>query len=890
MQCSDTGTGTLDLPFCTIQAAANAVRPGQTVLVDPPTPEQPATDSYSPTLDGFSIFASGTPAEPITYTTGSPNVTLAGQVSVTASDVTLDGFTVSLPDGTPVQVDDSTDVTLSHLTVDAASGPAIDVQDVNRNVTITRNRLTGQGGVAVDTGNADTIITDNVINLVPNTLFAAIRTTEATGTVITNNTVRLAQGCATGVDVIGAAHTTVENNVIEAGCASDSNAHAIGVADIDTTAATDTALIDFNVVHSPLGGNDHLYFWAGESFMLATAFNAETGQAAHDSNIDPVPAADGSTRSPAAIDSADPTAPDVPDTDIDGHTRVDDPLVANNPGIVDRGAVEAEDPLAVSLQVSPTTVAAGTAVTATPRLANGWAPVTGITVDFGDGSAPVPSGQVARHTYTAAGTYEVTATATDGFGTASAPSAPVRVTVTPPPPPTVVVKTSAVDGQGVSLDVSGSTDVLPITGFQVDYGDGTPVTPALQHNYAKVGTYSIAVTLTDSAGTQATATTTFTTAGDRFTAIGPARLLDTRHGTGTGGTIAKVAANGTLKLKVAGVAGIPADVRAVVLNVTVTAPATGGDVIVYPDGISRPTVSTVNFVKNQTVPNLTVVPVGADGMVDLSVVGGPVDLVADATGYFDPRTGANGYTTITSSRLLDTRNGTGTGGKVGPVAANGTLHLPVAGVAGIPATGVTAVAMNVTVTAPTQGGFITAHPDGATRPNTSSVNFDPGLTVANLVIVPVGAAGKVALFNSSPGTTQLVADVVGYFTSAGGNTYVPVTPTRAFDTRNTGAIPPRSGEFERITSVPETQGGVVLNVTVAGPTEGGFVLVGPDPLPAGLSSRASTVNWTNAGEIRANLAIPSSPAGSVTVFNGSDGTTNVIGDVFGYFEPGTPQS
>jgi hypothetical protein len=32
-----------------------------------------------------------------------------------------------------------------------------------------------------------------------------------------------------------------------------------------------------------------------------------------------------------------------------------------------------------------------------------------------------------------------------------------------------------------------------------------------------------------------------------------------------------------------------------------------------------------------------------------------------------------------------------------------------------------------------------------------------------MVVAPVGAGGKVALFNGSPGTVQLIADVSGYF-------------------------------------------------------------------------------------------------------------------------------
>jgi hypothetical protein len=76
-----------------------------------------------------------------------------------------------------------------------------------------------------------------------------------------------------------------------------------------------------------------------------------------------------------------------------------------------------------------------------------------------------------------------------------------------------------------------------------------------------------------------------------------------------------------------------------------------------------------------------------------------------------------------------------------------------------------AVVLNVTVTAPTRAGVITVYGDGTTRPATSNLNFVAGQSVPNLVIAQVGAGGKVALYNGSAGTVHLVADVSGWFTN-----------------------------------------------------------------------------------------------------------------------------
>ena len=73
-----------------------------------------------------------------------------------------------------------------------------------------------------------------------------------------------------------------------------------------------------------------------------------------------------------------------------------------------------------------------------------------------------------------------------------------------------------------------------------------------------------------------------------------------------------------------------------------------------------------------------------------------------------------------------------------------------------------AVALNVTVANPTAAGYITVWPSGALRQQTSNLNFQAGQNIPNLIIVPVGPDGKIQLYNGSPGTVQLIADVAGY--------------------------------------------------------------------------------------------------------------------------------
>src|SRR5450631_149519 len=246
----------------------------------------------------------------------------------------------------------------------------------------------------------------------------------------------------------------------------------------------------------------------------------------------------------------------------------------------------------------------------------------------------------------------------------------------------------------------------------------------------------------------------------------PLRVLDTRSGNGA--AKAPVAARGTVHLQVTGRGGIPpSGVSAVVLNVTVAAPAKPGFVTVYGDGTTLPVVSNLNFVAAQSVPNLVIAPVGANGKVALfNGSAGTVQLIADVSGYYlsGAPTVVGAFGSLPPSRLLDTRSGVGA--PAAAAAAGGTVHLQVTGRGGVPPSGVSAVVLNVTAAAPTRSGFVTVYGDGpGAPPAVSNLNFVAGQTVPNLVIAPVGAGGVVDLYNGSAGTVQLIADVSGYYLS-----------------------------------------------------------------------------------------------------------------------------
>ncbi|HUN32907.1 MAG TPA: hypothetical protein VMU95_12920 [Trebonia sp.] len=371
-----------------------------------------------------------------------------------------------------------------------------------------------------------------------------------------------------------------------------------------------------------------------------------------------------------------------------------------------------------------------------------------------------------------------------------------------------------------------------------------------------------------------------------YTPVAPVRVLDTRDG--TGGFSSPVGAGKTIALQVAGQDGVPAyGVTAVVLNLTATGPTASGWVVAYPDGKARPAQgSSVNFTKGETIPNLVTVPVGSDGKVDLYNSAGSVNLVADLQGYYSA-TGTSQYAADGPVRVLDTRNDTG--GFASPVGAGQSIALQVTGQDGVPATGVTAVVLNLTATGPTASSYVTAYPDGTARPaQGSNLNFTKGETIPNLVIVQVGSDGKVDLYNNA-GTVNLVADLQGYYSATGGAGYAADGPVRVLDTRNdTGGFASPVGAGKAIALQVTGKDGVpasgvtavVLNLTATGPTASGWVVAYPDGTAR--PAQGSNLNFTK-GETIPNLVIvPVGADGKIDLYNAA-GSVNLVADLQGYF-------
>ena len=379
----------------------------------------------------------------------------------------------------------------------------------------------------------------------------------------------------------------------------------------------------------------------------------------------------------------------------------------------------------------------------------------------------------------------------------------------------------------------------------------------------------------------------FITDGSRSTFTNldqPVRILDTRSGAKVGALDGSGAA---YTLQVTGVAGVPyRGVAAVSLNVTAVSTEAGnegGYVTVYPCG-TRPDASNLNFTAGQIIPNAVIAPVSADGKVCFYVYG-KAHLLADVSGWLP----TGGFTALaTPQRLLNTRSA-GAAGKVGATNGSGTAYtLQVTGVAGVPASGVGAVAMNVTAVdteAGDEGGYVTVYPCG-TRPDASNLNFTAGQIIPNAVVAPVSADGKVCFYVY--GKAHLLADVSGWLPTGGFTALA--TPQRLLNTRSAGAvgqIGALDGSGSSYVLQVSGQGGlptsgigsVALNVTVVDTTAsdyGGYVTV----YPCGTKPEASNLNFTS-GQIVPNAVIsPVSADGTVCIY--VYGKAHVLVDASGY--------
>ena len=365
-----------------------------------------------------------------------------------------------------------------------------------------------------------------------------------------------------------------------------------------------------------------------------------------------------------------------------------------------------------------------------------------------------------------------------------------------------------------------------------------------------------------------------------FHPVPPTLLLDTRKASS-----APLPASGRASVQITGAklsdgSTIPTTgVTSVVLNVTVTGTTASGYLTASGDRSSASTTSTLNWTKGKTIANLVTIKVPGDGKINF-YVSSPAHVLATVQGYFTKGSGGQTYNPIAPIRVVNTLGGAAPTNTVLPLSIRGPQSSGIVNNT-VPADA-TAVVVNYTVTGTGTSGWLGAGPSPA-QPTTSNLNWGlANSTLANLAITPIGTDGKINIRVS--GSTQVIADVFGYYSPSGGFSFTPTAPTTLLDTRP-AADNARFGNGEtRLiqiggqVGVPNGVKAVVLNVTSVGSTHAGWLRAwaSDGPVPA-----ASNLNWSAGAAVPNQVVVPVGADGKINIY--TNYSTDLIIGVFGYY-------
>jgi hypothetical protein len=363
--------------------------------------------------------------------------------------------------------------------------------------------------------------------------------------------------------------------------------------------------------------------------------------------------------------------------------------------------------------------------------------------------------------------------------------------------------------------------------------------------------------------------------GTVYNSVTPNRIADTRANSGFQGAGDTLSSGQILTIRVAGLPGdlVPAGATAVVLNITAVDPTNAGYLTAYAAGQSTPFASTVNFIAGQTIANEATITLGNNGVTTgyVSILNhvGLTDVVVDVQGYYiqgagslyfpvsypNPVTGTLDNAPI---RVLDTRQNSGQQGAGQTLGPDQQLTFFPSTSTFAPSltlvpTNATAVVLNLTEADSTAASFLTAWATGVAQPLASNVNFLAGQTIANRVIVPYNPITKTISVYNWDGSTDVVADLDGYFADPG----FGVEPTLCSPT--TGAVDQTTLSFTAATGTFTLSWNGNTTGTIAEGTSAAGVLSDLEASPVFLPAAGSSAVGGPTGT--APVIITYSPAG-----------------------------
>jgi hypothetical protein len=234
------------------------------------------------------------------------------------------------------------------------------------------------------------------------------------------------------------------------------------------------------------------------------------------------------------------------------------------------------------------------------------------------------------------------------------------------------------------------------------------------------------------------------------------------------------------------------------------------------------------------------------------------------------------YRPVAPCRLLDTR-------REPPQRVSATtVRVQVAGKCAVPGN-VAAAVLTLTAVGADAAGHVTAYPAASSRPNTSNINYVPGRTVANTVIVAVSGSGAIDIYTHAP--VDIIVDVSGAFVPVDGpvsaGRLVATTPTRLADTRRPTSGLIESGSLDlRLplpSSIPADATGVAVSL-ISVDAEPGHLTVYPS---GGARPNSSVLNTDGLNRTRATTVLAPVSRDGIMIHRVTPG--HVVVDLWGWF-------
>ncbi|MBE1605586.1 DNRLRE domain-containing protein [Actinopolymorpha pittospori] len=367
----------------------------------------------------------------------------------------------------------------------------------------------------------------------------------------------------------------------------------------------------------------------------------------------------------------------------------------------------------------------------------------------------------------------------------------------------------------------------------------------------------------------------------------PTRIVDSRNGLGT--TQAPLEEATSRSFHITGAGGVPlSGVSAVVLSVTATDASADTWFTVWPTGQTRPTVSQLSVTAGNWEANTVITKIGTGGDIDVFNRWGRAHVILDVQGYFTDSTvtAAGGtFVAVTPSRVYDTNLSGRT-----PLVGGEIRDIQVTGLGGVPTSGVSAVAVNLTVDNTTVNTSVQAFPSGGSQPGVSTLQASAGQIASALAQVKLGAGGKISVF-ANLGQMRLIVDVEGYYldsTQSGRDLYVPISPRRIYTSSTDFA----GGETRaiQISGAKDASGNVVVpstgvtsvvvSVTAVQPAAKGIMIGWPAGQPRPVAQMLSYNLADNNVTGTAILALGT--GGKLNIY--SSAASGLTIDVQGYFQ------